>query len=405
MGLALDGRKVVVVGGGSVAQRKVRGMIDDGARVTVVSPSLTERLAAWAAEGQVEWIDRGYETGDLTGAWLVLALTDAPAVQEAVAADAEAQQTFCVVGGSPDRSTAHTSAVVRHGDLTVGVNAGGKPRLARDTARFVRLALSARSESPPRAAREDAQGRVALVGGGPGHTGLLTVEAIRELAAADVVVADRLGARGILDDLPEHVRVIEVGKAPGSHTATQERINDILAEEALAGQRVVRLKGGDPYVFGRGGEERLHCEALGIAVTVVPGVTSAVSVPAAAGIPVTHRGVAQGFSVVTGHAAVAELPAGSDHTVVMLMGVAGLEARAAELLAAADPSQPHARTAETPVAIVERGWTEEQRLTVGTLGSIGAVARERGVKNPAVVVVGDVVRVAPDFSAGTGAKV
>jgi uroporphyrin-III C-methyltransferase/precorrin-2 dehydrogenase/sirohydrochlorin ferrochelatase len=173
----------------------------------------------------------------------------------------------------------------------------------------------------------------------------------------------------------------------------QARINDILLEEAQRGLGVVRLKGGDPYVLGRGGEERDACQAHGIRVEVVPGVTSAVSVPAAAGIPVTHRGVARGFTVVTGHEDIPVLPTGGDHTLVLLMGVTQL-ARTAELLV------EHGRSADCPVAIVERGFAPDQRTTVGTVATIGGLARERSVEAPAVVVVGDVVRLGPDWRSG-----
>ena len=233
-------------------------------------------------------------------------------------------------------------------------------------------------------------GWVALVGGGPGADGLLTSRARELLAVADVVVLDRLAPHEVVDRMPASVRVVDVGKAPGRHALEQERINDLLVEEAMAGNAVVRLKGGDPYVLGRGAEERLACEAHGIRVEVVPGVTSAVAVPAAAGIPVTHRGLARGFTVVTGHDELPTVPPGTDHTVVLLMGVGRLARSAGALLDAGRP-------ASCPVAIVERGFAPDQRVTFGTLADIAARASEVGVENPAVVVVGDVVRLSPDF--------
>ena len=179
---------------------------------------------------------------------------------------------------------------------------------------------------------------MALVGGGPGADGLLTTRARELIASADVVVLDRLAPRAVVDRLPATVRVVDVGKAPGRHALAQDAINDLLVEEALAGRAVVRLKGGDPYVLGRGGEERLACEAHGIRVEVVPGVTSAVAVPAAAGIPVTHRGVARGFTVVTGHDELPAVPPGTDHTVLLLMGVGRLARSARSLLDAGRPA-------------------------------------------------------------------
>ncbi|MDQ1082054.1 MULTISPECIES: uroporphyrinogen-III C-methyltransferase [Microbacterium] len=245
----------------------------------------------------------------------------------------------------------------------------------------------------PKTAGVAASGTVWLVGAGPGDAGLLTVRGLRALEAADVIVADRLGARSVLDGLAAegvHLRgeVIDVGKLPGHHAVPQDAINALLVREALAGRTVVRLKGGDPYVFGRGGEELFACQEAGLDVRVVPGVTSAVSVPALAGIPLTHRGVATSFTVATAHDQITSLSGGRDHTVVLLMGV-GTLAHSAMTLARGE------RGAGCPVAIVEDGFGPRQRVTVGTLATIAAQAAERGVRSPAVVVVGDVVRLSP----------
>lgn len=236
-------------------------------------------------------------------------------------------------------------------------------------------------------------GEVALVGAGPGDAGLLTRAGLRALERADVIVADRLGARAVLAQLAEEgivltAEVVDVGKLPGHHRVPQDAINALLVEEARAGRRVVRLKGGDPFVFGRGREEQLFCEAAGVPVRVIPGVTSAVSVPAVAGIPLTHRDVAASFTVVSAHDQIDRLPGGRDHTVVLLMGVNTL-GHSAHVLA----SGP--RGADCPVAIVEDGYGERERVTIGTLGTIAAQAAERRVRSPAVVVIGDVVRLSP----------
>jgi len=231
-------------------------------------------------------------------------------------------------------------------------------------------------------------GTVHLVGGGPGDPGLITVLGRRVLDEADVVIADRLGPRSLLGELDPGVLVIDVGKLPGHHPVPQDEINALLVEHARAGRRVVRLKGGDPFVLGRGGEEAEFCRSNGIPVEVVPGVTSAISVPAAAGIPVTHRGVANGFTVVTGHELLPSLPGGSDHTVLILMGISGLAASAVML--ASGP-----RGGDCPVAIIEDGYGPNQRVTFGTLATIADLAAERGVRSPAVVVVGDVVTLSP----------
>ena len=227
-----------------------------------------------------------------------------------------------------------------------------------------------------------------LVGGGPGDPGLITVLGRRLLDEADVVITDRLGPRSLLGELDPDVLVIDVGKLPGHHPVPQDEINTLLVEHARAGRRVVRLKGGDPYVLGRGGEEAEFCRSHGVPVEVVPGVTSAISVPAAAGIPVTHRGIANGFTVLTGHEELAALPGGRDHTVLLLMGVSALAASAATLATGR-------RGDGCPVAIIEDGYGPNQRVTIGTLATIAGLAAQRGVRSPAVVVVGDVVTLSP----------
>ena len=236
-------------------------------------------------------------------------------------------------------------------------------------------------------------GKVWLVGAGPGDPGLLTVRGLRALERADVIVADRLGARAVLDGLAADgvaltAEIVDVGKLPGHHAVPQDAINALLVQLAGAGKNVVRLKGGDPYVFGRGGEELIACREAGVDVEVVSGITSAVSVPAIAGIPLTHRGVATAFTVVTGHDQIRELGGGRDHTVVLLMGV-GTLAHSALILARGE------RGADCPVAVVEDGFGIGQRVTVGTLATIAEQAAVRGIRSPAVVVVGDVVRLSP----------
>jgi uroporphyrin-III C-methyltransferase/precorrin-2 dehydrogenase/sirohydrochlorin ferrochelatase len=239
---------------------------------------------------------------------------------------------------------------------------------------------------------------VALVGGGPGDPELITVRGRRLVASADVLVVDRLAPRALLDDLPDSVEVIDCGKSAHRHNLTQKEINEVLVERALAGRRVVRLKGGDPFVFGRGGEEFLACVAAGVPVTVVPGISSALAGPAAAGIPLTHRGVAADFTVVSGHLDPGRpadsgidwpgLAAGAG-TLVLLMAMDRLELIAAELVA-------HGRPASSPAAVVHRATLPGQRVVRAPLGRLADAAREAGVGAPAVVVVGDVVDVLGD---------
>ncbi len=395
LALDLDGRLVVAVGAGPVSARRVRAFVDEGAVVRVVAPWLCEDLAELLAEARIVWVDRDYAgPGDLEGAWLVHTAVGEPAVDSAVAHDAAAAGTWCVdaTASATTRAAvlARSTVETPDGRVTVAVHAGGDPRLAVSVRDAVSVALSS-GRIPLRRKRSRGTGWVALVGGGPGSDGLLTARGQELLAAADVVVVDRLAPRGLLERLAPDVRVIDVGKTPGHHAVPQDRINDVLVEEAQAGNAVVRLKGGDPYVLGRGGEERLACEAAGVRVEVVPGVTSAIAVPAAAGIPVTHRGVAKAFTMVTGHEDVPALPTGSDHTLVLLMGVAHLE-RTCELLVASG------RDPDCPVAIVERGFAPTQRTTFGRVGTIARTAVEAGVENPAVVVIGDVVRISPDYA-------
>jgi uroporphyrin-III C-methyltransferase/precorrin-2 dehydrogenase/sirohydrochlorin ferrochelatase len=385
--LRLLGRPVLVVGGGPVAARRAKGLLDAGARVTVVAPVASAAVRELADAGLLAWEPRTYSSSDVDGVWFVQTATGDSAVDAQVSADADAQRVWCVNASDHEASAAWTPAVAEVDDVKIAVNAGGDPRRAMAVRDAVATALET-GDLPLRRRRAPRTGSVALVGGGPGDTGLITVRGRRLLGQADVVVADRLGPRELLNELAPDVSVIEVGKTPGHHPVPQSDINRILVEEALKGHRVVRLKGGDPYVLGRGGEEAEYCRQHGVEVEVVSGVTSAISVPAAAGIPVTHRGLAKGFSVVTGHEELSEVPARPDHTVVLLMGVGQLRESASALGKAGLP-------ADTPVGIVENGYLPDQRVTIGILGSIADQAEAAGVANPAVIVIGDVVRVSP----------
>ncbi|TLM74582.1 uroporphyrinogen-III C-methyltransferase [Pseudarthrobacter sp. NamB4] len=385
--LRLLGRPVLVVGGGPVAARRAKGLLDAGAVVTVVAPVASPGLKDMSDAGLLTWQQRPYLSQDVEGVWFVQTATGDPAVDAQVSTDAEAQRVWCVNASDHEASAAWTPAVAEVDDVKIAVNAGGDPSRAMAVRDAVATALET-GDLPLRRRRAARTGSVALVGGGPGDTGLITVRGRRLLGQADVVVADRLGPRELLNELAPDVRVIEVGKTPGHHPVPQAEINRILVEEALHGHRVVRLKGGDPYVLGRGGEEAEYCRQHGVEVEVVSGVTSAISVPAAAGIPVTHRGLAKGFSVVTGHEELSEVPARADHTIVLLMGVGQLRESASALGEAGLPG-------DTPVGIVENGYLPDQRVTIGTLGSIADQAEAAGVANPAVIVIGDVVRVSP----------
>jgi len=378
-----------VVGGGSVALRRARGLLDAGAQVTVIAPA----VAAELADLPVTVRHRRYREGDLSGAWLAHAATSDPAVNAAVAAEAERRRIWCIRADDASASPAALPAVTRHGAVTVAVTSGGDPRRSQRLRSAIGAALAAgtlpvRHQRRPR----DAIGSVALVGGGPGDPGLITVLGRRLLAEADVVVADRLGPRALLAELDPDTEVVLAGKSPGAHTMTQAEINALIVDRALAGKRVVRLKGGDPFVFGRGGEEALACVLARVPFQVVPGVTSAIAVPALAGIPVTHRGVTQDFAVISAHLDPSQPGASVDWealatgpgTLVLLMATAHLEAISAELI-------KRGRDAATPVAVIKDGSLPSQQVLISTLGQVSAdVAAER-LGPPAVVVIGHVV--------------
>jgi uroporphyrin-III C-methyltransferase len=385
--------RVVVVGGGQVAHRRVAGLVDARAEVTVVSPEVTPALEAMVEPGSVTWLRRPYQPGDLDGAWYAVAATDDPEVNAAVAEEAERGRVFCARADDRSASSVWTPAVGRQGDLVVGVHGGGDPQRAVGVRDAVVAGLTDGSIAD-RAGRPGAGGvgAVVLVGGGPGDPGLITVRGRQALSQADVVVADHLAPQALLASLPPEVEVIDASKLPRGRFMAQEQINALLVEHALAGRRVVRLKGGDPFVFGRGMEELEACVAAGVPVEVVPGVTSAIGVPALAGIPVTHRGLTHEFVVVSGH-----VPPGHPQslvdwaalgrlrgTLVVLMGVDTAPAIAAALV-------EHGRPEGTPVAVVSEGSTPNQRTVRTTLGGLAQAIAEERIRPPAVWVVGEVV--------------
>ncbi|MDT4997199.1 MAG: uroporphyrin-III C-methyltransferase / precorrin-2 dehydrogenase / sirohydrochlorin ferrochelatase, partial [Pseudonocardiales bacterium] len=266
--LSLTGRRVVVAGGGAVATRRVRALRQAGADVLVVAP----RVSAELASAGVAVRQRPFDEADLDGAWLALACTDDRSANAGVAAAADARGIFCVRADDAAAGSARTAAVAASGEVVVAVYGGDDPRRAMALRDAISLALAAGqlTRSPARAA---ARGSVALVGGGPGDPELITVRGRRLVADADVVVVDRLAPRALLDELAPSVEIVDCGKSTHRQNLTQDEINAVLVDRARAGKRVVRLKGGDPFVFGRGGEEWLACVAAGVPVTVVPGVT------------------------------------------------------------------------------------------------------------------------------------
>jgi uroporphyrin-III C-methyltransferase / precorrin-2 dehydrogenase / sirohydrochlorin ferrochelatase len=441
LGLRLAGRRVVVVGGGAVATRRIPALLDAGADIVLVSPSVTTSLEDLAAAGRIRWEPRRYSDGDCAGAWLVCACTDDPAVNAAVAAEAERQRTWSVRADDAQASAAWTPASGRADDIPTGdaqasnappsgarasnappsnapasgTQAGGARGdrihggsvqvgvLSGDPRRSaaIRDAIIAGLRTGQLSARHGRGRRagVAIIGGGPGDPGLITVRGRQLLAEADVVLTDRLAPRSLLDELPADVEVIDVSKIPYGRAMPQEEINATLIDRARAGRFVARLKGGDPFVFGRGGEEVLACLRAGIAVTVVPGVTSAVGVPASAWVPVTHRGVAQEFHVVSVHVPPGddrstvdwEMLAGSPGTLVLMMAVQRIGAVTAELLR-------HGRRPDTPVSVIADGTMPTQRTINSTLEQVEGMVTREGIRPPAIIVVGDVVNVAAEIT-------
>jgi uroporphyrin-III C-methyltransferase/precorrin-2 dehydrogenase/sirohydrochlorin ferrochelatase len=443
--LNLRGRRAVVIGGGTVAEQKVLGLIAAGAHVTVVSPETTPRLAELAAGGGIDLRRRPYRTGDLAGAWLAIAGTDDRGANAQVWAEAEREGVLLNAVDDLDHCSFIAPAIHREGDITVAVSTSGKSpalaaRLRRRVARLVGPAEARLCEllgelRPEVAARvPDTRARttlwyrivdsdviefvrrgdvdgarerieelvdelglrpgvVYLVGAGPGDPGLITAKGLKILRSADVVVYDRLVAPALVAEAPPTAERVFVGKRPysGGADLAQDEINALLVERARRGLTVVRLKGGDPFVFGRGAEECEALHAAGVPFHVVPGVTSAIAAPASAGIPVTHRQLASAFAVVTGHEcagasdldweALARLP-----TLVVLMGLSALPDITARLLA-------HGADPDTPAAAIASGTLPAQRTVIATLATLAERVAEEGLEPPATVVIGEVVQV------------
>lgn len=395
VGLRLAGKKVVVVGGGTVAQRRVPVLLSHGALVHVVTRAATP--AVEALTGQTPGITlslRDYHDGDLADAWYAIAATDNPAVNAAVVAEAERRRIFCVRADAGRDGTAVTPASFDYEGLLVGVLASGEHRRSAAVRSAIREAFQQGRIVPDivaSTASDVIPGGVALVGGGPGDPELITVRGRRLLAHADVVVADRLAPPELLAELPPHVEVIDAAKIPYGRAMAQEAINDVLIDRARAGRFVVRLKGGDPFVFARGYEEVLALTEAGIPVTVVPGVTSAIAVPALAGVPVTHRAVNHEFAVVSGHLAPDdpeslvnwEALARLSGTLVLLMAVERIGLFTDALLAGGRPAQ-------TPVLVVAHGTTSAERIVRATLADVPERIRAEGIRPPAIIVIGPV---------------
>ncbi|MEW6366798.1 MAG: siroheme synthase CysG [Acidobacteriota bacterium] len=428
--LELHGHRVLVVGGGVVAERKVAALLEAGAQVCVVSPEVTGTIAGWAEQGRITIERRHYRPGDLHGCRLAFAATDDPGVNEAVRSEAESTGVWLNVADRPALCDFIAPAVARQGDLAIAISTGGAspamarrirevlehsfgPEYATTLDRLRALREQSRAEGrglaeererfehivdsvlPATSMESDPQdrGRVFLVGAGPGDPGLLTLKGKRCLETADVVVYDALAEKRLLDLCRPDATVIYVGKRDGVHSLPQEEINAILVREARAGRKVVRLKGGDPFVFGRGGEEAQALAEAGISFEVVPGVTAGSAVPAYAGIPLTHRDITSEVTFVTGHersgkdspAVQWDRLARSTGTLVVFMGLHNLTHIVQQLLL-------HGKDPQCPAAVIQCGTTPQQRTATGVLADIVERVKTANLEPPALIVVGDVVR-------------
>ena len=454
--LELAGRRVVVIGETAVREGKVEGLLAAGAEdVLVVVDRPIARLETLAElDPRLTVERRPWRAADLDGAFLCVASSDDPVERSSIAREARDRGVLVNVMDDIAHCDWAAPAIVRRGELVIAISTGGaSPALAKN----LRMHLSAafgeewaevlgvlrdvRAATLPflpdigdRAARWNAaldlteaaaliregradelrdrlterllgiepsrSGMVYLVGAGPGDPKLITVRGTEVLALADVIVYDRLASPQLLDLAPARAERIYAGKEPGRSAMRQPEIDALLVERALRGETVVRLKGGDPFVFGRGGEEALACAKAGVAFEVVPGVTSATAAPALAGIPLTHRGMAQSFAVVTGSTAhgdevdLARVATSTD-TLVVLMAAGKLAETCAELIAAGRP-------AAEPAAIVQWAATPEQRTVAGTLDDLPALAAAASIGPPATLVVGAVAALANELrSMGT----
>lgn len=442
----LQQRPVLVVGGGMVAERKVEALLKAGAQVTVGAPELAAGLVGLRDAGRITHHAGPYREAWLDGVWLVVAATSDVVVNRLVAAAAAARRIFVNVVDDAQLSSFHVPAVIDRAPLTIAISSGGAApmfaRLLRErleatldhalgplaalAARF-RKRIRARHAAPAarrafyerlfngpvadllrrqqplqaeaaltaslREAVAPVRGSVVLVGAGPGDPGLLTLKALRALNEADVILHDRLVSCEILELARRDAIRIEVGKEAGRHHTTQDGIHALMLEHARAGQRVVRLKGGDPFVFGRGGEELEFLRDHDIAFEVVPGITAAVACAAYAGVPLTHRDHAQSLRLVTAHCqssldtldwvALAQ----ERQTLAVYMGVG-------ELAALRDRLLEHGRAAGTPFALIENGSRAQQRVIVGTLAQLPEQAHRHAVRSPALLILGEVAALA-----------
>jgi uroporphyrin-III C-methyltransferase/precorrin-2 dehydrogenase/sirohydrochlorin ferrochelatase len=449
--LSVQDQFCVVVGGGEIATRKVSLLLRAGAHLQIVAPELCPNLAALRDEGRIEHLARGYRDGDLDDAYLAIAATDNAETNHAVAAAGRALGIPVNVVDHPEDGSFIMPSIIDRSPVIAAVSTGGaSPVLARlirsrleslipagygrlaelagkfrervkerfqnpaDRRRFwdcilqgrvaervfsghMREAEALMEHELGSGALQPGMGEVYLVGGGPGDPDLLTFRALRLMQQADVVVYDRLVAKAVLDMTRSDAERIYVGKERDKHTMRQEEINQLLADLAKKGKRVVRLKGGDPFIFGRGGEEIDTLASQGVPFQVVPGITAASGCASYSGIPLTHRDFAQSVTFVTGHLKDNTMNlnwnqlAQPNQTVVFYMGLKGLPIISRELQASGMP-------ADTPAALVQQGTTHQQRVFTGTIASLPDIVQRERPKPPTLIIVGDVVKLQEKLS-------
>ncbi|TVO76283.1 siroheme synthase CysG [Sedimenticola selenatireducens] len=449
--LDIKNRTSLIIGGGEVAARKVTLLLKAQGKIRVVSPSLCPDLQSAVDQGQIEYDCRAYQSSDLDDAYLVIAATDNADINKQVSEEARARHLPVNVVDQPELCTFITPSIIDRSPVVAAISTGGaSPVLARmirsrletlipagygrlaELANRFRDRVKARFENPSdrrifwekilqsgvaerifsghieeadasmvraleEADADNQMGEVYLVGGGPGDPDLLTFRALRLMQQADVVVYDRLVAAPVLEMTRRDAERIYVGKERDHHAMRQEEINQLLVDLAKQGKRVVRLKGGDPFIFGRGGEEIDTLSEEGVPFQVVPAITAASGCAAYSGIPLTHRDYAQSVTFVTGHLKDGSINlnwtqlAQPHQTVVFYMGLVGLPVITQKLI-------EHGVSPEMPIALIQQGTTEKQRVFTGTLSNIQAIVEREQPKPPTLIIVGQVVELQEKLS-------
>jgi len=439
----INHRQCLVIGGGSVANRKVKSLLKSGASVTLVSPDVTDQIQHLGDTGEIKILPREYQSSDLSNPFLVIAATNNTAINNSIAEQANNANILVNVADNPDLGSFIFPSVVDRSPVTVAISTGGaSPVFARQLRmrldslipqssgalasiteeyrdkvkqtfsqiehrkEFWETALNgvfaeyiyagneqqARSwlDSQLNRGESRAIGEVYLVGAGPGDPDLLTFKALRLMQQADVMVYDRLVSKAILDMANKDAQRLYVGKEKSNHAVPQNNINQILVDFAKQGKRVLRLKGGDPFIFGRGGEEIEKLTENNIPFQVVPAVTAASGCSAYAGIPLTHRDYAQSVTFATGHLRDGTINLNwqqltqLNHTIVFYMGLSGISVISQKL-------QEHGMSPSMPAALVEQGTTSNQRVHIGTVASLPQLVKDSGVRAPTLTIIGEVV--------------